>query len=119
MFANAALFVFGAVQHTGVTLGPFQEPRIIPAAIVEGACAIALVWGAIAIFGGRTHGWRNAMIANLFALSGVVLGMAALAAGAGPRTASNDLYHGIMLALIGAALVLLFVRSRRPIVRRS
>ena len=41
-------------------------------------------------------------------LGGVLLGMAALAAGWGPRTASNDLYHHIMLALIGASLLILF-----------
>jgi hypothetical protein len=34
--------------------------------------------------------------------------MAALAAGRGPRTASNDLYHRIMLVLIGASLLILF-----------
>jgi hypothetical protein len=39
---------------------------------------------------------------------GVLLGIAALAAGRGPRTASNDLYHRIMLALIGAGLLILF-----------
>jgi hypothetical protein len=39
MVANAALFIFGAVQHVGVAIGPFQEPRIIPAAIVETICA--------------------------------------------------------------------------------
>jgi hypothetical protein len=39
---------------------------------------------------------------------GVLLGIAALAAGRGPRTASNDLYHRIMLALIAAGLLILF-----------
>jgi hypothetical protein len=119
MTANAALFVFGAVQHAGIRLGPFQEPRIVPAAIVEGLCAAALVWGALAIFGRRTHAWRAGLITNLVALGGVVLGMAALAAGAGPRTESNDLYHRIMLAMIGAALLLLFVQSRRTIRHRT
>jgi len=113
MMANAAVFVFGAVQHAGVALGSLQEPRIIPAAIVESLCALALVWGALAIFRRDIHGLRAGLIGNLVALGGVLLGMAALAAGAGPRTASNDLYHRIMLLLIGAALVLLFVLSRR------
>jgi hypothetical protein len=53
------------------------------------------------------------MIANFVALAGVLLGVAALAAGAGPRTASNDLYHSIMLILIGASLLIAFFgRSR-------
>ena len=47
MVANAALFLFGAVQHAGVAIGPFHEPRIIPAAIVETICAIALLSGAL------------------------------------------------------------------------
>jgi hypothetical protein len=45
-------------------------------------------------------------------LRGVVLGIAALAAGAGPRRASNDLYHRIMLILIGAVVLMFFGRSR-------
>jgi hypothetical protein len=40
------------------------------------------------------------------------LGIAALAAGRGPRTASNDLYHRTMLVLIGTSLlILVFGRS--------
>ncbi len=96
MIANAALFFFGAVQHAGVAIGSFHEPRIIPAAIVETLCGLSLLWGATALF-------RDSR----------VLGIAALAAGAGPRTASNDLYHRIMLLLVGASvLILFFGRSR-------
>ncbi len=35
MIANAALFLFDAVQHAGVAIGALHEPRIVPAAIVE------------------------------------------------------------------------------------
>jgi hypothetical protein len=105
MIANAALFLFGAVQHVGVAIGPFHEPRILPAAIVETICALSLLVGAAAVLGQATHLWRTALITNLLALAGVLLG---IAAGAGPRTASNDLYHRIMLVLIGACLVILF-----------
>jgi hypothetical protein len=108
MIANAALFFFGAVQHVCVGIGHFHEPRIIPAAIVESLCGLSLVWGVAAVFGHSPVEWRTAMIANLVPLGGVLLGMAALAAGRAPRTASNDLYHHIMLALIGASLLILF-----------
>jgi len=67
-----------------------------------------LLWGVTAVSGHSTVAWRTALIANLVPLGGVLLGMAALAAGRGPRTASNDLYHHIMLALIGASLLILF-----------
>jgi hypothetical protein len=39
--------------------------------------------------------------------------MAALAVGAGPRTASNDLYHRLMLVLIAVATVALFFQRPR------
>ncbi|HET9099514.1 MAG TPA: hypothetical protein VFN62_03910 [Acidobacteriaceae bacterium] len=108
MISNAALFLFGAVQHAGVPIGRFHEPKIIPAAMVEALCGLFLLWGGIAIFGHLTHRWSIALISNLVALSGVLLGIAALAAGRGPRTASNDLYHHIMLLLIGASLIIVF-----------
>jgi hypothetical protein len=110
MIANATLFVFGAVQHAGLQIGVFREPRIIPAAIVESICGLSLLCGAAAVYGPSASKWRIALLANLIALAGVLLGMAALAVGAGPRTASNDIYHRIMLALIGGTLLLLFIR---------
>lgn len=114
MIANAALFLFGGVQHAGLTFGRFHEPLIIPAAIVEAICGLCLLWGAIALLRSSIKQWRVALITNFVALGGVLLGITALAAGAGPRTASNDLYHRMMLILIGAAvLILLFVRARR------
>ena len=109
MISNALLFFFGAVQHAGVSIGYFHEPRIIPAAIVESLCGLSLVWGVAAVFGHSPVEWRTAIIANLVPLGGVLLGMAALAAGRGPRTASNDMYHHIMLALIVTAFLLIFV----------
>jgi hypothetical protein len=109
MLANAALFFFGAIQHVGVALGPFHEPRIIPAAIVETICAISLIWGAATVLGRPILGWSAPLISNLIALAGVCLGMIALAHGRGPRTASNDMYHHIMLSLIGLSLLLLVI----------
>ena len=113
MVANAVLFFFGGVQHAGIAIGRFHEPVIIPAAIVESLCGLCLLWGAISLFRSSRTGWRTALITNLFALGGVLLGIAALAVGAGPRTASNDLYHRMMLTLIGAAVLILFFGRRR------
>jgi len=117
MTANAALFFFGAVQHAGIAIGPFREPRIIPASIVETLCGVSLLCGVAAILLHSRIEWRVALLANLFALSGVLLGIAALAAGAGPRTRSNDFYHGAMLLLICAALALLTIG--RPMLGRG
>lgn len=111
MLANAALFLFGAIQHVGVRLGRFHEPRILPAAIMETICGISLTWGAAVILGRPALGWAAPLISNLIALAGVCMGIVALAHGRGPRTASNDIYHHIMLSLIGVSLLLLVLEK--------
>jgi hypothetical protein len=105
--------VLGGLQHVGVAIGPLQEPIIIPATVVELLCAVALIWGVFKIWKGSPAAWRAALIGNLVVIAGVAIGMVALAVGAGPRTASNDLYHKIMLALAAASLVILFLPSGR------
>ena len=109
MISNAAFFLFAALLHAGIALGRLHEPQIIPATIVEVICGIFLAWGAFAVFGDWAGQWRVALIGNLVALGGVMLGMASLEAGKGPRTASNDLYHRLMLMLIAASVVILFL----------
>jgi hypothetical protein len=108
MISNTALFFFGAMQHAGISLGRIHEPKIIPAAIVETICGVFLLWGGIAVAGHVSSAWTIALIGNVVALAGVLLGMVSLAAGWGPRTASNDLYHRIMLLLIVAGMLVLF-----------
>jgi hypothetical protein len=82
-------------------------------------CAFALSWGAAAVVKQSLKAWRAAFIGNLVAIIGVAIGMVALAVGAGPRTASNDLYHGIMLALATVSLVILIVPAGRTGLRRN
>src|SRR5215217_9269031 len=50
---------------------------------------------------------RAITAAHAFALGGVLLGMAALAVGAGPSTELNTVYHRVMLVALVAGLVLL------------
>ena len=119
MLCNAALFVFGALQHAGVTIGSLHEPTIIPASVVEALCAVALSCGAAAVTKHSLDAWRAAFIGNLVAIVGVVIGMVALAMGAGPRTASNDLYHRIMLALATASLLILLAPAGRTALKRN
>ena len=117
MISNSLIFFFGAVQHAGVAIGRWHEPHIVPAAIVESICGLFLLWGSVALAGPSGKGWGTELVGNLVAIGGVLLGMAALAAGRGPRTASNDLYHHIMLALAGASVLLLFLA--KSALRRS
>ena len=115
MVGNAAIFLFGALQHAGIVIGSLREPVIVGATVVETLCALTLVWGAAAVLTGSPRAWRRALIANLVVIAGVAFGMVALALGAGPRTVSNDLYHKIMLTLAAASIVILAlprIRSR-------
>jgi hypothetical protein len=116
---NMALFIFGAVQHVGLEIGPFNEPVIVPAAIVESICALSLLWGLWAVFRESPAIWRIAFIGNLVALAGVLLGIVALAAGRGPRTVSNDNLHRAMLTLIGLSFVALFAARSFPSLGRK
>jgi Na+-transporting NADH:ubiquinone oxidoreductase subunit NqrB len=119
MLGNAALFVFGALQHAGVAIASLHEPVIVPASVVETFCALALSWGVAAVLKQSPKEWRAAFIGNLVAITGVVIGLVALAVGAGPWTASNALYHKIMLALAIASLVILVVPAGRTALRRD
>ncbi|MBV9302499.1 MAG: hypothetical protein JOY62_16970 [Acidobacteriaceae bacterium] len=65
MIANAALFFFGAVQHAGLAIGPFHEPHILPASIVEALCGIALACGAAALVACARRAWGVAVTANV------------------------------------------------------
>ena len=78
MLGNAALFVFGALQLAGVVIGSLSEPVIIPASIAELLCALALIWGVVAVLTGSLKAWRSALIGNLIAIAGVAIGMVAL-----------------------------------------
>jgi hypothetical protein len=117
MVCNAMVFFFAAALHAGISIGRFHEPYILPATIVEVICGAALAWGAASILTRSRNQWRAALVGNVVALGGVLLGKAALAAGKGPRTASNDLYHNLMLILIPASIIMLV--SARPAFHRK
>jgi hypothetical protein len=68
MLGNAALFVFGALQHAGIAVGSLHEPVIVPASVVEVLCALALSWGAAAVLKQSRKAWRAAFIGNLVAI---------------------------------------------------
>ena len=107
----AVTFLLGALLHLGVRIPlgatALAEPRIFPASIVEGLCGLFLTIGAYAALTGRTWAWPALIAAHGFALGGVLLGVAALAVGAGPSTELNEVYHRVMLVALAAGLVLL------------
>jgi hypothetical protein len=104
MIGEAVTFLLAALLHLGLPLG-LSEPRIIPAAIVEGLCGLFLVVSTYAVFAHARWAWGAALAANLFAVAGVLLGITALALGAGPSTEANTIYHRVILVVLIVVLV--------------
>jgi hypothetical protein len=105
----AVTFFLGALLHLGVRIPlgfvVLAEPQIIPATIVEGLCGLGLAVGAYAALTGRSWVWSAVTGAHAFALGGVLLGITALALGAGPSTELNTIYHRVMLVALVVGLV--------------
>ena len=114
----ATAFAIGALAHLQVILFfGIAEPRIVPAAIVEGLCFLFLAISAYKIFLGG-NSWGITFFAHAFSITGIILGQVSLAVGAGPRTESNDIYHSVMLLfIISAAFYLLTEKGRAALSR--
>jgi hypothetical protein len=117
---EAITFLLAALLHLGIQfpLG-FSEPRIIPATIVEGLCGIFLAVSAYAVFARKTWAWWGAIAAHIFAVAGVLLGITALALGAGPSTEANTIYHRVILVVLVVVLALLLTPGTRAELGRS
>jgi len=119
----AVTFFLGALLHLGVrmSLGAIvlAEPTILPAAIVESLCGLALSFGAFALSARWNRSWTAVFAAHAFALGGVLLGVTALALGAGPSTDLNTIYHRVMLVGLLAVLAFLLTPAGRRAFRRE
>jgi hypothetical protein len=119
----ASTFSVGALLHLGwrIPLGftVLAEPKILPATLVEGLCGLALAVAAIAVFTSIRWAWTAAFAAHSFSFGGVLLGMGALAVGAGPSTELNAIYHRVMLVALVAVLALLLSPTGRTALRRA
>ena len=114
MVLEAITFLLAAMLHMGIQfpLG-FSEPQIIPATVVEGLCGIFLAVGAYAVFVRKSWAWQGAVAAHVFAVAGVLLGITALALGAGPSTEVNTIYHRTILVVLVIVLGLLLTPGAR------
>ena len=119
----AATFFCGALMHSGVQIplgfAVLAEPTIIPAAVVEGMCGLALAVAAFTVFTYRSSAWTVTFAAHAFALGGVLLGITALAIGAGPSTELNTIYHRVMVVALVAVLALLLSPAGWTALRRA
>ncbi len=120
---EALTFFFFGFLHSGVRLSlgfaVLQEPRIIPAMIVESLCGLLLTGSAFAVATRKSWSWTASVIAHTISIGGVLLGMAALALGAGPRTELNDIYHRTILILLVFVLIYLFTPAGKGVLVRA
>ena len=112
--AEAISFFAGALMHAGLSFGPFSEPTVVPAVIVESLCGSALVVAASAAVS-EVSSWRQVAIGGqVAALAGTLLGVVATTAGGGESTTGNDFYHYTMIVLLGGGIAVLALGRRRP-----
>ncbi|MGH8929867.1 MAG: hypothetical protein ACRDZO_04315 [Egibacteraceae bacterium] len=119
----SATFFIGALLHAGVRIplgfAVLAEPVIVPAVIVESLCGAGLATAAYAVLARKAWAWPFTLGAHAFALGGVLLGIAAIAAGRGPSTVLNDTYHRVMVILLVATAALLATPRGRAVLGRA
>jgi hypothetical protein len=104
------LFACGAVAHSGIPIplgfGTWEEPLVVPAAIIEGIGAAGLLF-ALAAAGRANWAYRVCWWVLWYCLAGVLWGMARLAIGSIPEahTMTNDFLHIGMTLVTTVALV--------------
>lgn len=108
----ALTFLIGAVLHTGLAMGPLSEPVIVPATVVETLCAVGLIVAAYGALTVKPWAWNGLLYAHAGALSGVLLGILAIALGGGEGTMLNSWYHNTMATLLALGLGAVFYVSR-------
>lgn len=104
---DGVVFLIAGLSHTGLRILPFDEPRIVDAAIVEGLCGVLLVGSAGSIFARATWAWLALVVVHAFTLVGVLVGIGAIAAGLGPHSAFNDAFHRMMVVVLAMVLIVL------------
>ena len=108
---EAVTFFIAAALHYGLKISVLEEPKIVPARIVETLCGIFLTIAAFAIGRHAKKARGIATAAHIFSIAGVLLGMGALAMGRGPTTELNYYYHRTILVVLIIMLIILFTST--------
>jgi hypothetical protein len=118
MMLEALSFLGFALLHLGVRIAAdfavIDEPRRPFAVIVEGVAAVALALGASAVLTRRTWAWVVQLGRTPSPLPACSGGWSRSLPAEGP-TQLNDTYHRVMIAVLGAGLILLLTRPGRTV----
>ena len=118
---EAATFLLASLLHLGVAvplLSTLGEPLMPQAGIPEGIIGLVLAAAAVVAFAGSSLARPAIVIALVFAILGLLVGMFALAYGLAPATAANQLYHRVVLVALVATVVVALLPGG-PQARRS
>ena len=110
---EAATFVLASLLHLGIAvpvLSGLGEPLMPQAGIPEGIIGVVVAIGAAALFVRTPLSWAANIATHLFAIAGVLVGMASLAAGLAVATVPNEIYHRGILVVLLVALAILVLR---------
>jgi hypothetical protein len=114
IFDTVAL-LFAATLHVdgaSIPLGSvvFNEPQIVPAAIVEGLAGVIFAVSTYSALAGRAWAWTCAICAHVFAILGFILGLIATRNG---TSQFNFTYHRVMLVIFVTGLIMLLLPAGR------
>ncbi|HEX9342674.1 MAG TPA: hypothetical protein VF995_03540 [Actinomycetota bacterium] len=120
---EALSFLVFAVLHLGVRIplgfAVISTDTIDDAVIAEGLSGAFLALSAAALFTRRRWALRATVFAQAFSLAAVLVGIAAIAAGLGPSSLENDVYHRVMAPVLALSLVWLATPSGRGALQLS
>lgn len=108
---DVLLFAGGAAAHSGIPiplgLGTWEEPLLVPAAIIEGLGAAGLLTTLAAVAARANWAYRVCWWVLWYCFAGVLWGMARLAVGSIPEahTMTNDFLHIGMTLVTTVSLV--------------
>ncbi|MCI0393546.1 MAG: hypothetical protein L0332_31690 [Chloroflexi bacterium] len=117
---EAVVFLLAALLHLGVPIPlGFSEPRILPAAIVEGLIGLVFAASAYAVFAHQSWARLATMAAHALAIGGTLLGVVAMALGPGLGTEANKIFHWVMFVIAATVLVFLWTPEGKSWLDRS
>ncbi len=114
---EALSFLIFAVLHVGVRIplgfATIGTDRIEDAAIAEGISGALLALSACALLARRRWALGATVLAQAFSLVAVLVGIAAIAAGLGPSSPENDVYHRVLAPVLALSLIWLVTPAGR------
>lgn len=97
---EAIILILASISHMGLPVPYLIGPRILPAAVIEGVCALAILYASL------HGGGRTAFVCQLVAFVGVLLSLTILTLTGAQHYLVTDLGLVAVLAALGPGLLI-------------